>query len=218
MNIFPKIGLFLVLALGSSFLTTAQLKAEFGAGLGWTFNSDDGLLPDSAVRAPLRFIFQGGMHYGFNEHWGLGLDLSTSVFQRLDLFALDTSNELEDGTNVIDPQRTYSSIIALKPTYTFEWKGFDPYVAIGVGYNFLETRTVVDRDGDLRTEANQSVSVIPEMGLGIGDFSVAVKAVFGVPLEGIDTLDRNGNPVVMPENRLVFFYITGNYRFTISRK
>lgn len=217
MNFFPKIGFFLVLVLGSPLFTTAQLKGEFGAGLGWTFNSNDGLLPDTAVRAPLRFIFQGGMHYGFNEHWGLGLDLSTSVFQRLDLFALVTTSELEDGTKVVDPQRTYSSIIALKPTYTFEWKGFDPYLAIGLGYNFLETRTVVDSDGDLRTEDNQSISVVPEVGLGIGDFSVALKVVLGVPLEAIDALDRNGNPVVMPENRLLFFYITGNYRFNISK-
>ena len=218
MNFLPKIGLFLILILGGTLSTRAQLKAEFGAGLGWTFNSDDGPLPDTAVRAPLRFIFQAGMHYGFNERWGLGLDLSTSVFQRLDIFAFDPSNELEDGTLVLDPQRTYSSIVALKPTYTFAWKGFDPYLALGVGYHFLETRTVFDLEGDLKNDSNQSISILPEVGLGIGDFSITLKAVLGVPLDAINEIDRNGNAVVMAQNRLVFFYVTGNYRFDISRK
>ncbi len=135
-----KLLLFSFLAGTLCNTTAQQLNGEFGVGLGWGFNSDDGLLPDDALRSPLRIIFQAGLNYEFDEHWGLGLELSTSVFQRLDIFALDPTTALEDGTGVLDPLRTYSSIIALKPRYTFEWKGFEPYVALGAGYNWVKTQ------------------------------------------------------------------------------
>lgn len=197
---------------------SAQLQGEFGVGLGWGLNSNSSHLPETAVRAPLRAILQGGINYELNENWTLGIELSTSVFQRLDIFSLDTQSELEDGTIVVDPQRTYSSIIAFKPAYSFEWKGFEPYVSLGLGYNFLATRTVVDLEGNLQSEKNQSLSILPEIGLGIGDFSVAFKMVFGAQLDQIESLDRNNNPVVMPKNNLFLFYITGNYRFRISKR
>ena len=118
-------------------LKAQHLNGEFGVGVGWGFNSDDGPLPDDAIRAPLRIIFQTGLNYHFNEQWALGLDVSTSVFQRLNIFAIGLNDVLDDGTTVLDPLRTYSSIIALKPSYTFEWKGFEPYVALGFGYTFM---------------------------------------------------------------------------------
>jgi hypothetical protein len=212
-----KFFFILVLFLFSLGLKAQQLNGEFGVGLGWTFNSDDGPLPNDAVRSPLRLRFQTGLHYEFNKKWGLGLELSTSVFQRLNIFTTTFTNELEDGTEVLDPQRTYSSLVTLKPTYTFKWKGFEPYIALGFGPHFLVNRTIFDESGEIQSQTNQTVSFIPEVGLGIADFSISLKTVIGGRINGFDEMDANGNRVVLAENRLVFFYITGSYRFKISK-
>ena len=194
-----------------------QLNGEFGVGLGVGFNSDDGPLPEDAIRAPLRIIFQTGLQYRFNQRFALGLELSTSVFQRLNIFTTGLNNELEDGTEVLDPLRTYSSSIALKPSYTIEYKGFEPYVALGFGPNFHVNRTNFDDNGDFRRQTTQNFSVIPEVGLGIGDFSVALKSVIGGRIDGFDETDSNGVRTILAENRFLMFYITGSYRFRISK-
>lgn len=215
-----KMGpLFLVLIFLFSVrgMEAQKLLGELGVGLGWSFNSDDGLLPADAVRSPLRFIFQTGLHYEFNEHWGLGLELSTSVFQRLDIFTTTITSELEDGTEILDPLRTYSSLITLKPTYTLKWQGFEPYIAVGFGPNYLANRTIFDESGEIQRQTNQTFSFVPEVGLDIGDFSVSLKSVIGGKINSFDENDGNGNRVVLAENRLLFFYITGSYQFNISK-
>jgi len=194
-----------------------QLNGELGLGLGWGFNSDDGPLPEDAVRAPLRILLQTGLSYQFNQRLALGLELSTSVFQRINIFTTGLNNELEDGTEVLDPLRTYSSIIALKPSYRFEYKGFEPYIALAFGPNFHVNRTNFDTDGEVRRQSTQNFSIIPEIGLGIGDFSVALKSVFGGRMDAFDEVDANGRRTILAENRFVLFYITGSYRFQISK-
>ena len=196
----------------------AQLKGEFGAGLGYTFNSDDSLVPEDAIRSPMRFIFQAGAFYHFNKNWGIGFELSTSVFQRLNIFPLDIENTLEDGTKILDPQRTYSSLLALKSSYRWEWKGFDPYVSLGVGPNFLAIRTIRNTEGLLQTRTENQLSFIPEVGLGLGHFSVAFKSVIGGKISAFDETDSDGTNVLLSENRLLMFYITGSYHFAISKK
>lgn len=212
-----KFVFILVLFFSSLGAKAQQLNGEFGVGLGWTFNSDDGLLPGDAVRSPLRFIFQTGLNYEFNKNWGIGLELSTSVFQRLNIFTTTYTNELEDGTEILDPQRTYSSLITLKPTYTFEWKGFEPYVALGFGPQFLANRTVFDESGEIQSRTNQTFSIIPELGLGIENFTISLKSVIGGRINAFDEIDTKGNRVVLAENRLLLFYISGSYRFRISK-
>ena len=216
----PKSILVLVpaLLLFSLGLHAQQFHGAFGVGLGWGFNSDDGPLPEDAIRAPLRILLQTGVQYRFNQKLALGIEFSTSVFQRLNVFTTGLSNELEDGTQVIDPLRTYSSIIALKPYYTFEYKGFEPYIALAFGPNFHVNRTNFDDNGDFRRQTTQNFSVIPEVGLGIGDFSVALKSVFGGHIDAFDEVDGNGVRTILAENRFLMVYITGSYRFQISKR
>ncbi len=195
-----------------------KFTADIGAGLGWASAIDDTRLPSGVTKTPLRGLLHAGINYHISSNVLLGFEANTSFFidpTVLLLLSSDEANANEDGTIIMDPLNYNAHNLVLKGAHYFDYKGFRPYLALGTGLHFNVQLLDFFVDGERQRQTTTNFVLMPEIGVEIGDFTVALRSVIGGKTDAFAGINEREENVRLEQNRFFVFYLKGSYRFKL---
>jgi len=199
-------------------LYSQKFTADVGAGLGWVSALDDTRLPSGVTKTPLRGLLYAGINYHISSSVLIGFEANTSFYIDPTVLLPLSSNEpnaLEDGTIIMYTLNFNAHNLVLKGAHYFDYKGFRPYLAFGTGLHFNVQLLDFFVDGERQRQTTTNFILMPEFGVEIGDFSVALRSVIGGKTDAFQSVNERQENVRLEQNRFFIFYLKGSYRFKL---
>ncbi len=203
---------FVFFMISTSVGMAQKFSLELGAGMGYALG-DSGISP---TNSPIRGLLLVGGYVNLGAKGSIGLETSTSFPLRI-IFDDDGTREV-NGTAVANPAPNAGNAVLLRGTFDLqEYKGFIPYVALGVGSITYVTRNsfvAPNADGETQRIKQTSLAFQPEFGIKIEEFFLSLRYRFTGRTAGFEGLDTEATPqrTLIERVRVSPVYATFIYR------